>query len=134
MRASMVTRPAVDRFRPGIIACESSSVNLRGQLPTLPRNTATGMPGASTDLATMKSVSPAVALAAKPAANVTSPVTATPDPTAADPAAAGAEAEAVGAEADDFESPANDGNCFARAFAASAGRPRNSNDFASSSQ
>src|SRR5216684_4181510 len=133
----MVTRPALDRFRPGIIACESSSVNLRGQLPTLPRNTATGMPGASTDLATMKSVSPAVALAAKPAANVTSPVTATPDPTAADPAAAGAEAagaEAAGAEADDFESPANDGNCFARAFAASAGRPRNSNDFASSSQ
>src|ERR1700724_3564420 len=76
----MVTRPALDRFRPGIIACESSSVNLRGQLPTLPRNTATGMPGASTDLATMKSVSPAVALAAKLAANVTSPVTATADP------------------------------------------------------
>src|SRR6266403_548826 len=122
----MVTRPAVDRFRPGIIACESSSVNFRGQLPTLPRNTATGMPGASTDLATMKSVSPAVALAAKPAANVTSPVTATPDPTAGDPAAE--------ADADDFASPANEGSCFARAFAASAGRPRNSNDLASSSQ
>src|SRR5580692_6128237 len=99
----MVTRPAVDRFRPGIIACESSSVNLRGQLPTLPRNTATGMPGASTDLATMKSVSPAVALAAKPAANVTSPVTATPDPTAGDPAA-GADAEAAGVDTDDFAS------------------------------
>src|SRR6202023_891742 len=108
----MVTRPALDRFRPGIIACESSSVNLRGQLPTLPRNTATGMPGASTDLATMKSVSPAVALAAKPAANVTSPETAT-----ADPAAGGAPAvgdPAVGADADALESPANEGNCFAR--------------------
>src|SRR5882762_5387465 len=120
----MVTRRALDRFRPGIIACESSSVNFRGQLPTLPRNTATGMPGASTDLATMKSVSPAVALAAKPAANVTSPVTATPGPAAGDPATAGPAAEA---DADDFESLANEGSCLARAFAASAGRPRNSN-------
>src|ERR1700733_13721698 len=83
----MVTRPAFDRFRPGIIACESSSVNLSGQLPTLPRNTATGMPGASTDFATMKSVSPEFALPAKPAASVTSPLTATPDPAAGDPAA-----------------------------------------------
>src|ERR1700736_722415 len=134
----MVTRPALAWVRPGIIACESSSVDLRGQLPTLPRNTATGMPGASTDLATMKSVSPAVALAAKPAANVTSPETATPDPAAGDPAAvpdaAAAGADAAGADTDDFESPANEGNCFARAFAASAGRPRNSNDLASSSQ
>src|ERR1700733_9332856 len=80
----MVTRPAFDRFRPGIIACESSSVNLSGQLPTLPRNTATGMPGASTDFATMKSVSPEFALPAKPAASVTSPLTATPDPAAGD--------------------------------------------------
>ena len=123
----MVTRPALDRFRPGIIACESSSVNFRGQLPTLPRNTATGIPGASTDLATMKSVSPVVALAAKPAANVTSPVTATPDAAAADPAAlvdadpvaadaAPAVPDAAVADAGDFESPANDGNCFARAF------------------
>src|SRR6266702_8162982 len=101
----MVTRPALDRFRPGIIACESSSVNLRGQLPTLLRNTATGIPGASTDLATMKSVSPAVALPAKPAANVTSPVTATPAPAAGDPGgdpAAGDPAAAAAADADDF--------------------------------
>src|SRR5260221_5945180 len=95
----MVTRPAVDRFRPGIIACESSSVNLRGQLPTLPRNTATGMPGASTDLATMKSVSPAVALAAKPAANVTPPGTANPPDAAAGRPADRGEAGAVGADA-----------------------------------
>src|ERR1700724_2164945 len=101
----MVTRPALDRFLPGIIACESSSVNFRGQLPTLPRNTATGMPGASTDLATMKRVSPVVALAAKPAASVTSPVTATPGPAAADPGTAD---PAVAAGADDFESPASE--------------------------
>src|ERR1700722_16178672 len=137
----MVTRPAFDRFRPGIIACESSSVNLSGQLPTLPRNTATGMPGASTDLATMKSVSPELALPAKPAASVTSPLTATPDPAAGDPAAGDPAAghgapgnPAAAAGAADFVSPGNAGSCFARAFAASAGRPRNSNDFASSSQ
>src|SRR6266481_4864443 len=117
----MVTRPALDRFFPGIIAWESSSVNLRGHLPTLPRNTATGIPGASTDLATMKSVSPAVALPAKPAANVTSPLTATPDPAAGD-------------DAVEFAPPANAGSCLARALAASAGRPRNSKDLASSSQ
>src|ERR1700692_4612279 len=128
----MVTRPAVDRFRPGIIACESSSVNLSGQLPTLPRNTATGMPGESTDLATMKSVSPEVALPVKPAASVTSPLTAIPDPAAGDPAAGdGAPGDpAAAAGAADFASPATAGSCFARAFAASAGRPRNSNDFA----
>src|SRR4029077_7959210 len=117
----MVTRPALDRFRPGIIACESSSVNFRGQLPTLPRNTATGMPGESTDLATMKSVSPVVALEAKPAANVTSPVTARLDPTAGDPALDPAGAPAAGeaaADAGDFATPGNEGNCFARAFAA----------------
>src|SRR5882724_7277819 len=131
MRASMVTRPALDRLRPGIIACESSSVNFRGQLPTLLRNTATGMPGASTDLATMKSVSPAVVLAAKPAASVTSPVTARPGPAAGDPATAD---PAAAAGADGFEYPASAGSCLARAFAASAGRPRNSNDLASSSQ
>src|ERR1700730_1392765 len=121
IRASMVTRPALDRFRPGIMACESSSLNFRGQLPTLPRNTATGMPGASTDLATMKSVSPAVALAVKPAANVTSPVTATRAPPGSGAPAVGG--PAFGADADDLESPANEGSCFARAFAASAGRP-----------
>src|ERR1700730_17191519 len=137
IRASMVTRPALDRFRPGIMACESSSLNFRGQLRTLPRNTATGMPGASTDLAARKSVSPAVALAAKPAANVTSPVTATPDPAAGEPVAGDPAAKA---DADDLESPANlefpvnEGSCFARALAASAGRPRNSNDLASNSQ
>src|SRR6202049_5032963 len=81
----------------------------------------------------MKSVSPAVALAAKPAANVTSPVTATPDPVAGDPTAE-ADAEAAEAHADDFEAPANEGSCFARAFAASARGAGNSNDFSSSSR
>src|ERR1700733_4754842 len=113
----MVTRPAFDRFRPGIIACESSSVNLSGPLPTLPRNTATGMPGASTDFATMKSVSPEFALPAKPAASVTSPLTATPDPAAGEPAAGDpAAGDPAAAAAADFGSPGNAGSCFARAF------------------
>src|SRR5258706_910290 len=81
----MVTRPALEGFRPGIIDCESSSVNLSGQLPTLPRNTATGRPGESTDLATMNSVSPALALPFKAAAKVTSPLTVAPPPAVAAP-------------------------------------------------
>src|SRR5882757_11455171 len=78
----MVTRPALERLRPGSIDCESSRVNLTGQEPTLPRNTATGAPGESTDLATMNSVAPAAALAAKPAASDTSPLTTVPEPAA----------------------------------------------------
>src|SRR5271168_1216853 len=132
MRASIVTRPALDRFRPGSIDCESSKVNFKGQLPTLPRSTATGAPGASTDLATMNSVSPAAALAFKAGANVISPLTAVPE--AAGAAAAidtiGAGAVAAGAP----ESVGTGGNLCARACAASAGRPKNSNDFASNSQ
>src|ERR1700692_3457234 len=102
----MVTRPAVERLRPGIIDCESSSVNFNGQLPTLPRSTATGMPGASTDFATMKSVSPAVAFALSAGARLPSPLTAVPEPPATAPdaatglgAAPAAPAEAMG-EAD----------------------------------
>src|SRR3981081_2572174 len=81
----MVTRPALERLRPGSIDCESSSVNLTGQVPTLPRNTATGTPGESTDLATMNRVAPAAALALKPAASDTSPLTAVPEPAACVP-------------------------------------------------
>src|ERR1700736_6178486 len=106
----MVTRPALERLRPGSIDCESSSVNLTGHVPTLPRNTATGAPGESTDLATMNKVAPAAAFALKPAASDTSPLTAVP------------------------ESNGKGGSCRARALLASPGRPRNSYDFASSSQ
>src|SRR5580692_10162303 len=147
MRASIVTRPALDRFRPGSIDCESSNVNFKGQLPTLPRSTATGTPGASTDLATMNSVSPAAALAFKAGANMISPLTAVPEAAgaaavigavdamgAADPIGA---ADAIGAGAagpDASESVGTGGNLCARACAASAGRPKNSNDFANNSQ
>src|SRR5206468_651274 len=62
-------------------------------------------------------VSPGAALAAKPAANETSPLT-----------AAGA-----GEDGADAAAP-KAGSCLARAFAASAGRPTNSNDLASNSQ
>src|SRR5450631_2286222 len=116
MRASMVTRPALDRVRPGIIDCESSRVNSTGQLPTRVRYTASGMPGDSIDLATMNSVSPAAALPLNAASSVTSPLTEAP----------------VAAVA--LASSLSVGSCCARALAASAGRPRNSNDFASSSQ
>src|SRR5580692_6935263 len=140
MRASIVTRPAFDRFRPGNIDCESSNVNFKGQLPTLPRSTATGTPGASTDLATMNSVSPAAALACKAGANMISPLTAVPEAAGA-AAAIGAgdamgdamgAADAIGAAAgpDASESVGTGGNLCARACAASAGRPKNSNDFA----
>src|ERR1700722_416875 len=146
MRASIVTRPALDRFRPGSIDCESSNVNFKGQLPTLPRSTATGTPGASTDLVTMNSVSPAAALAFKAGASMISPLTAVPE--AAGAAAVGAAvaigaadamgaADAIGAGAigaDASESVGTGGNLCARACAASAGRPKNSNDFASNSQ
>src|SRR3984957_15103714 len=147
MRASIVTRPALDKFRPGSMDCESSNVNSNGQLPTLPRSTATGTPGASTDLATMNSVSPAAALAFKAGANMISPLTAVPegagaaaaigagDPKGA-PGAMGA-ADAIGAGAigaDASESVGNGGSLCARACAASAGRPKNSNDLASNSQ
>ncbi len=65
IRASIVTRPALERLRPGSIDWESSSVNFNGQMPTLPRNTATGGPGESTDLATMNSVAPAARFGAQ---------------------------------------------------------------------
>src|ERR1700722_14209385 len=136
MRASIVTRPAVDRFRPGSIDCESSNVNFKGQLPTLPRSTATGTPGASTDLATMKSVSPAAALAFKAGANMISPLPAGPAAAIGAGDAMGA-ADAIGAGAigaDASESVGTGGNLCARACAASAGRPKNSNDLASNSQ
>src|SRR5271170_3263124 len=120
MRASMVTRPALDRLRPGSIDWESSRVNFRGQTPTLPRNTATGMPGESTDLATMNTVAPGAAFASSAGVSVTSPLTAAPDPADA----------AVGVSASD----GTGGSRRARARAASAGRPKNSNDFANSSQ
>src|ERR1700733_1736948 len=140
MRASIVTRPALDKFRPGSMDCESSNVNFNGQLPTLPRSTATGTPGASTDLATMNSVSPAGAVACKAGASMISPLTAVPE--AAGAAAAIGAGEAMGAAAigpadvgaDASESAGNGGNLCARACAASAGRPKNSNDFASNSQ
>src|SRR4030088_1146730 len=101
MRASTVTRPALERFLPGSIDCESSSVNLTGQVPTLPRNTATGAPGESTDLATMNKVAPAAAFVLKPAASDTSPLTAVPEPTAAvlDAAPAPADSVSIGAAA-----------------------------------
>src|ERR1700722_5701484 len=136
MRASIVTRPAVDRFRPGSIDCESSNVNFKGQLPTLPRSTATGTPGASTDLATMKSVSPAAALAFKAGANMISPLTAVPAAAIGAGDAMGA-ADAIGAGTignDASDSVGTGGNLCARACAASAGRPKNSNDLASNSQ
>src|SRR5450631_1104848 len=79
MRASIVTRPALDRLRPGSIECESSKVNLTGQLPTLARMTAKGAPGESTDLATMNSVAPLAAFALKAAARETSPLTEAPN-------------------------------------------------------
>src|SRR5882762_6140777 len=129
----MVTRPALERLRPGSIDCESSKVNLTGQEPTLPRNTATGAPGESTDLATMNSVAPAAALAAKPAASDTSPLTAVPEPTAPGDGAAGEPAGAARTAALSV-SGGKGGSCRARALAASAGRPRNSYDFASNSQ
>src|SRR6202051_4183483 len=132
MRASMVTRPALDRFRPGNIDCESSKVNFNGQLPTLARNTATGAPGASTDLATMNKVSPAAALAFKAGAKVISPLTAVPD--AAGAVAGVADAMGAGDSIGAGESAGTGGNLCARALAASAGCPRNSNDFASNSQ
>src|SRR5882762_10337425 len=113
----MVTRPALERLRPGSIDCESSKVNLTGQEPTLPRNTATGAPGESTDLATMNSVAPAAALALKPAASDTSPLTAAAGLTAAAVLTAGAVLSA---------SKGKGGNCRARALLASAGRFRNS--------
>src|SRR5216684_3330380 len=129
----MVTRPALERFLPGSIDCESSSVNLTGQEPTLPRNTATGAPGESMDLATMNSVAPAAALAVNPAANDTSPLTAVPEPAAAEEA--GAEPTGAGAGmAAVSVSTGKGGSCRARALLASAGRPRNSYDFASNSQ
>src|ERR1700676_53818 len=132
MRASMVTRPAFDRFRPGNIDCESSKVNFNGQLPTLPRNTAAGAPGASTDLATMNRVSPAAALAFKAGAKVISPLTAVPD--AAGAVVGAADAMGAGESIGAGESAGTGGNLCARALAASAGCPRNSNDFASNSQ
>src|ERR1700704_2372333 len=111
----MVTRPALERFRPGSMDCESSSVNLTGQVPTLPRNTATGAPGESTDLATMNSVAPGAALAFKLGASDTSPLTAVP--------AAAADLAGVSAA-----SGGKGGSCRARALLASCGRPRNSYD------
>src|SRR6266403_1328762 len=121
----MVTRPALERFRPGSIDRESSKVNLTGQLPTLPRNTATGTPGESTDLATMNSVAPAGALARKPAASDTSELIAVPEAaTAAAGWLAGVSPASCG----------KGGNCRARALRASSGRPKNSYDLASSSQ
>src|SRR5450631_2425655 len=136
IRASMVTRPALDRLRPGIIDCESSSLNLSGQSPTVPRNTATGAPGESTDLATMNSVAPAAALERKAGASETSPLTAAPAGAtvlggAAMPAAA---ALASGTAAGALESSGSGGSCRARALLASSARPKNSNDLASNSQ
>src|SRR5271166_2580485 len=94
----MVTRPAVERFRPGIIDWESSKLNLTGHVPTVPRYTATGAPGESTDFATIKSVAPAGALARSAAARDTSPLTMVPDP-AAPTVAPGAPTLAPGATA-----------------------------------
>src|ERR1700730_15026945 len=79
IRASTVTRPALDRFRPGNMDSESFKSNFRGQLPTLVRTTATGAPGESTAFATMNSVAPGAALAFNAAASDTSPLTTAPD-------------------------------------------------------
>src|SRR5258708_5066750 len=80
IRASIVTRPAFERFRPGSMDLESSRSNFTGQLPTVVRNTATGIPGEATDFATMNSVAPAAALAFSAAASDTSPLTAATNP------------------------------------------------------
>ena len=90
MRASTVTCARLDRLRPGSIDWLSSNVNLSGQLPTVVRITATGGPGASTDLATMKRVAPAAALARSAGAIETSPLTLAAPPLAAPAAAPGA--------------------------------------------
>src|SRR5450631_222796 len=134
IRASIVTRPALDRLRPGIIDCESSSLNLNGQSPTVPRNTATGAPGESTDLATMNSVAPAAALARKAGARETSPLTAAPAGPAVLGGAAMPAAAALAAGPAAGASESSGGSCRARALLASAGRPKNSNDLASNSQ
>src|SRR6267378_8444729 len=120
----MVTRPALERFRPGSIDRESSKVNLTGQLPTLPRNTATGTPGESTDLATMNSVAPAGALARKLAASDTSPLITVPELIAVPEAAAAAAGAAAGCPAGvSSASCGKGGYCRARALRASSGRP-----------
>src|SRR5271165_6160388 len=122
MRASTITRPAVVRLRPGIMDCESSSVNLTGHAVTLVRYTATGAPGESTDFATMKSVAPAAALARSGAASDTSPLSAVPAMEAAPPEPAVRGAPTLEAEASPDETGSG-GNWCARAFAASSGRP-----------
>src|SRR5215831_16750701 len=75
MRASITTVVALDRFRPGIIAIESSSVNSTGHFVTVVRNTANGGPGESGDLAYTKSVLPGTARAATLASISMVPVT-----------------------------------------------------------
>src|SRR5580693_7093832 len=73
-RASMLTRLAPERLRPGIIEFESSSVNASGHRPVVVRMIATGGPGESSDLATMNSVSPSGTLPLSAAARSTLPL------------------------------------------------------------